>query len=147
MKRILLLIAYIVSLLSINASPLVWFDGKSPITFSLPKKVEPVVKVALEMWKDDMFQVTGLTPVMSSHPTIKVVRGKGAADGFRIYTKGNQIVIEGNNGQGMAYGLLELSRMAGVSPWIWWGDVVPEKKDRLGISGWKEAGRRGESRA
>ena len=133
MKRILLLIAYIVSLLSINASPLVWFDGKSPITFSLPKKVEPVVKVALEMWKDDMFQVTGMTPVMSSHPTIKVVRGKGAADGFRIYTKGNQIVIEGNNGRGMAYGLLELSRMAGVSPWIWWGDVVPEKRDRLVI--------------
>lgn len=43
------------------------------------------------------------------------------------------MVVEGNDGRGMAYGLLELSRMAGVSPWIWWGDVVPEKKDRLEI--------------
>ena len=33
----------------------------------------------------------------------------------------------------MAYGLLELSRMAGVSPWIWWGDIVPERKERLFI--------------
>ena len=31
----------------------------------------------------------------------------------------------------MTYGLLELSRLAGVSPWIWWGDVVPERKSRL----------------
>ena len=59
------------------------------------------------------------------------MQGKGAADGFHIYVKGSQIVVEGNNGRGMAYGILELSRLAGVSPWIWWGDVTPEKKSRL----------------
>ena len=113
----------------------VWFDGKTPITYSTPKHVEPVVKMALDMWKDDMQQVTGMEPVASARPRIKVVRGKGPADGFRIYVKGEQIIVEGNNGRGMAYGLLELSRMAGVSPWIWWGDVIPEKKDRLVIDG------------
>ena len=25
----------------------VWFEGKAPITYSIPKKVEPVVKIAL----------------------------------------------------------------------------------------------------
>ena len=109
----------------------VWFDGRNPITYSVPNEVEPVVKVALDMWKSDMLQVTGMTPMTSRKPTVKVVRGKGVADGFSIYTKGGQIVVEGNDGRGMAYGLLELSRIAGVSPWIWWGDVVPEKKDRL----------------
>ena len=32
-----------------------------------------------------------------------------------------------------AYALLELSRMAGVSPWVWWGDNVPERKEQLSI--------------
>jgi len=117
------------------AADIVWFDGQHPITYSVPKKTEPVVKIALDMWKDDMRQVTGMIPVASQKGTIKVVAGKGPADGFRIYAKGNQIIVEGYNGRGMAYGLLELSRMAGVSPWIWWGDVVPEKRARLVFDG------------
>ena len=24
--------------------------------------------------------------------------------------------------------------MAGVSPWVWWGDVIPEKKNRLTVA-------------
>ena len=110
---------------------LVWFDGQHPITYSVPGNVEPVVKMALDMWKQDMQQVTGMVPVASQKATVKVVQGEGVADGFRIYVDGKQIVVEGNNGRGMAYGLLELSRMAGVSPWVWWGDVMPEKKGRL----------------
>ena len=83
----------------------VWFDGEHPITYSMPKQVEPVVQVALDMWKDDMQQVTGLTPMASAKPAVKVVQGRGVADGFRIYVKDGQIVVEGNNGRGMAYGL------------------------------------------
>ena len=132
MKRIILALSAVFSAISLKAE-VVWFDGNKPITYSLPKKVEPVVEIALDMWKSDMKQVTGMQPVASSRPTIKIVQGKGAPDGFHIYCKGGQIIIEGNNGRGMAYGLLELSRMAGVSPWIWWGDVVPEKKQRLAL--------------
>ena len=132
MKRIALLLTAAITAISLNAE-VVWFDGKSPISYSLPKKVEPVVKTALDMWKGDMKQVTGMEPVASAKPTIKIVGSKGVADGFRIYTKDSQIIVEGNNGRGMAYGILELSRMAGVSPWIWWGDIVPEKKKRLAI--------------
>ena len=117
-----------------QASNLTWFDGQHPITYQLPRMVEPVVETALTMWKDDMRQVTGFTPVASRHATIKVVRSKSIpADGFRLSVKGETIIIEGSNGRGMAYGLLELSRLAGVSPWIWWGDIVPEKKSKLVI--------------
>ena len=119
----------------LQATNLTWFDGQHPITYQMPRMVEPVVETALTMWKDDMRQVTGLTPVASRHATIKVVRTSSLlADGFRISVKGEAIIIEGSNGRGMAYGLLELSRMAGVSPWIWWGDIVPEKKNKLVIS-------------
>lgn len=54
-------------------------------------------------------------------------------DGFYIGVHDGQIIVVSCNGRGAAYGLLELLRMAGVSPWIWWGAVIPAKKDRLTI--------------
>ena len=131
-SAILLLMLFLPSP-GMTAAPVVWFDGQNPITYSLPKRVAPVVQTALNMWKDDMRQVTGLEPVPAKHPTVRVVQGSGPADGFYIHIKGGTVVVEGNDARGMAYGLLELSRLAGVSPWVWWGDVVPEKKDRLVI--------------
>ena len=110
---------------------LVWFDGQHPITYSVPRNVEPVVSIALEMFRDDMRQVTGMSPVVSKRPVLKIVQGKGDDDGFSINIKDKQIVVEGHNPRGTAYGILELSRLAGVSPWIWWGDVVPERRQRL----------------
>ncbi len=128
-------LAFFLSLLPLAAmAEVVWFDGQHPVTYSLPRRVEPVVEVALRLFKNDIRQVTGFPPVASRKPVVRVIRGHGAPDGFRIYVKRGQIIVEGNNGRGMAYGLLELSRMAGVSPWVWWGDVVPERKDRLTLS-------------
>ena len=136
MKKILLLLVLVLALcvMGVQAAEIVWFDGQQPITYCVPKKVEPVVKVALELWKSDMQQVTGLEPAMINASKSKIIlrqSRKLPEDGFRISVKNGQIIIEGSNGRGMAYGLLELSRMAGVSPWVWWGDVVPEKKARL----------------
>jgi len=120
--------------LGVQAAEVVWFDGQQPITYRVPKKVEPVVKIALEMWKSDMKQVTGLEPVADGKARVILKQSQRLPeDGFRLSVKNGQIVIEGSNGRGMAYGLLELSRMAGVSPWVWWGDVVPERKSRLTI--------------
>ena len=46
-----------------QAKNVVWFDGTHPITYNIPKKVEPVVAQALSMFCDDMRQVTGMMPV------------------------------------------------------------------------------------
>ena len=132
-RFLFLLLVYHLSLITSHAE-VVWFDGSSPITYQLPRQVEPVVVTALEMWKDDMRQVTGFVPVAARRAKVRLVRGRQPADGFRIYTSAGQIIVEGGNGRGMAYGLLELSRLAGVSPWIWWGDVVPERRSRLVMS-------------
>lgn len=119
---------------SLPSRQLVWYDGKSPITYQVTGIVDPVVMTALDMWKDDMQQVTGQIPVASSKkPVVRIVQGKGEHDGFSMYVENGQLVVKGNNGRGTAYGILELSRMAGVSPWIWWGDIVPAKKKRLTI--------------
>ncbi len=131
MKRILICLSLILSQFSSINAQVVWFDGQSPISYSIPNKIEPVVNTALSMWKEDMFQVTGMYPIASPRSVIQIIPGNIEADGFRIYTKNQQIIIEASNGRGMAYGLLEMSRIAGVSPWVWWGDIVPERKDRL----------------
>lgn len=38
------------------------------------------------------------------------------------------LLVVGSDPRGAAYGVLELSRRLGVSPWIWWADVTPEKQ-------------------
>ena len=43
----------------------------------------------------------------------------------------NALVIFGSDRRGTAYGVLELSRQMGVSPWYWWADVPVKKKTRL----------------
>ena len=137
MKRLASLVMLCCSMsMTALASDFVWFNGKSPITYNIPKKTDPVVTIALNMWKDDMQQVTGMTPVPASkkQATVNCQLSKTVPfDGFRIFIQNQQIVIEASNGRGMAYGLLELSRKAGVSPWVWWGDVTPEKKSQLTI--------------
>ena len=139
------------------AKDFIWFDGKEAVSCYVPKNVDPVVKIAAEMFSADMQAVTGMKAMAAKqekNAVIKIVELDKASsatksalrkqgipvdevsqkiDGFHISIKGNQIVIIGANGRGAAYGLLELSRKAGVSPWVWWGDVVPEKKQRLVI--------------
>ena len=119
----------------LRAADIVWFDGRHAVTYQIDGKTDPVVKIALQMFCNDMQLVTGMKAVPSKQATIRIVQGKGTDDGFRLSVNPKrQIVVEGHNGRGTAYGLLELSRMAGVSPWVWWGDVIPERKSRLTIS-------------
>lgn len=138
------------------AANLVWYAKGSPVTYAIDTKVDPVVETAMAMFADDIKNVTGhsaeesgsesstivLTQIdRASESQRKVLEANGVpltqvaslTDGFHISVKDDRIYVVGANGRGTAYGLLELSRMAGVSPWIWWGDVVPEKKDSLVI--------------
>ncbi|MFV0378866.1 MAG: glycosyl hydrolase 115 family protein, partial [Mangrovibacterium sp.] len=47
---------------------------------------------------------------------------------------GKVLVIAGSDRRATAYGLLELSRMIGVSPWEWWADVQPEKRASISLN-------------
>ena len=134
MLRQLFIFLLCATALGTHASAFVWFDGQHPVTYSVPSRLAPVVETALDMWKDDMRQITGLVPVASSRPVVRIVQGNGTDDGFRLHVRKGQLTVEGFSARGTAYGLLELSRLAGVSPWIWWGDVVPERKERLTLA-------------
>lgn len=45
------------------------------------------------------------------------------------------LAIAGSDRRGTAYGVFELSRRIGVSPWCWWADVTPMHKKALYIGG------------
>lgn len=40
-----------------------------------------------------------------------------------------KLLVAGSDQHGTAYGIMELSRLLGVSPWEWWADVIPGKKE------------------
>ena len=44
------------------------------------------------------------------------------------------LAIFGSQPRGTAYGMFELSRMIGVSPWIYWADVTPTTKTQLYVT-------------
>ncbi len=141
---------------SVNSSAvdIEWYDGSTSVTYNVQKSVDPVVLTALDMFGSDMQAVTGrrARPVSVDGASIRIIEADRASgsvlrrlkkegvpvdslmtltDGFHISVIGRQITVVGANGRGTAYGVLELSRMAGVSPWIWWGDVLPERRNRL----------------
>lgn len=43
------------------------------------------------------------------------------------------LVIAGSDKRGTIYGIYEISRQIGVSPWYWWADVTPTRRDDLVI--------------
>ena len=136
-----------------RATDVVWFDGQRSVSYSVEGKTSPVVDIALEMFAGDMQLVTGRrAEARRSGGTIHVYqldkmnsvahkRLKKAGvpvdelckqlDAFYVAPSDGHIWVVGQNGRGCAYGILELSRMAGVSPWVWWGDVKPEQRQRL----------------
>lgn len=135
---------------------IVWFDGNHPVAVYMPRKVSPVVKVSADMFSEDMNEVTGHRAqfVRSQEAVIRIVQlnqepamiGKLRAMGFQVdslkrhkesfsirVSANRQIWVVGADARGTAYGILEMSRLAGVSPWIWWGDVHPERKSCLAL--------------
>ena len=46
---------------------------------------------------------------------------------LKVLEKGKLLIL-GSDAHGTAYGLMELSRLIGVSPWEWWADVPPSRK-------------------
>lgn len=66
---------------------------------------------------------------------------KGKWECFRMQTVEHPLpgidralVIAGSDRRGTAFGVFELSRQMGVSPWYWWADVPVEKKKELYVS-------------
>jgi len=67
------------------------------------------------------------------------IRGKWEAYQVRVVSNpfpsiDNALVIVGSDRRGTAFGVFELSKQIGVSPWYWWADVPVKKKKELYVT-------------
>lgn len=56
---------------------------------------------------------------------------KGQWESFHIDKINAQLVIAGSDVRGTLYGIFDVAEKLGISPWKWWADVHPEKKEKL----------------
>lgn len=152
--RIFTTLAVCLIALSLHAKDVVWYNGSQSITYQIKGKKSQVVETAISLFDDDMRLLTGKKPGHSDHGVIEIYeldklkdkdfrllqkrkipidRIIAKKDAFYIGTEGGKVVVVGSNDYGTAYGILELSRLAGVSPWVWWNDAVPEQKHYLAM--------------
>lgn len=121
---------------------------------------DPTVLMAASLLRKDIKAVTGDGPVHGTKPIIiagslgrsaliqrlvdqkKInvdsIRGKWEAYQIQLIANPDEgvpysLVIAGSDRRGTAYGLMELSRQLGVSPWYWWADVPVKKRDKIFI--------------
>ena len=114
------------------------------------------VKIAATSLVNDFQSVMGFRPTLSpltSQPSPNILIGtvgsnkqidqwvksgkladlKGKREKFIITTIDGQVVIAGSDRRGTVFGIYELSRQMGVSPWYWWMDVPVAKHDYVGV--------------
>jgi acetyl esterase/lipase len=59
---------------------------------------------------------------------------QGAWEAFQLNVRDNKLFVSGSDARGKAYGILEVSRQIGVSPWEWWADARPWKRESCSLS-------------
>lgn len=59
---------------------------------------------------------------------------EGKWECFTIQNIEGKTVIAGSDKRGTIYGIYDLSKKIGVSPWEWWADVAPTHEDKLYIN-------------
>ena len=109
------------------------------------------VQIAAASLQQDFSRVMGFTPAKAESPTIligtvgsnkqidqwvksgRLADLKGKREKFILTTIDGQVVIAGSDRRGTVFGIYELSRQMGVSPWYWWMDVPVTRRDYVGI--------------
>ena len=120
-------------------------------TLSYEATEPKAVQIAVASLQQDFSRVMGFSPMIADKATImigtvgynkqidrwvksgKLANLKGKREKFIITTIDGQVVIAGSDRRGTVFGIYELSRQMGVSPWYWWMDVPVAKHDYVGV--------------
>jgi hypothetical protein len=128
---------------SLDSFPLVAGGMAAPIV--LPADAPEVVRIAARDLAADVARVTGVTPEVvanqaaaGSGPRIELSLAPadlaGRWEAFRLSANTNVLTIAGSDRRGLAFGIYELSRRIGVSPWYWWADVPVSRRSEVRLS-------------
>ena len=158
MKRILIsLLAIVATLGSDAAEPFVSFKSSADLislqgaSVSFDNREHSCVQKAIANLQQDFEKVTRQGLPLSENPRILVgtvgvnkqidqwvKKGvlrdlKGKTEKYIIKTIGDQLVIAGSDKRGTVFGIYELTRQMGVSPWYYWADVPIEQHEAIYI--------------
>lgn len=100
------------------------------------RDVEAVLSTSLEVnakQGDIIVGTIGKSPLIATTGAdVSVLEGKTQAFLLTVLSDG-RLLVAGSDRHGTAYGIMELSRLLGVSPWEWWADVTPDKKTAFSL--------------
>jgi len=156
MKKIRFLsVAYLLILCSLTAQSYAQSDFTfiigNDLQVAINKNEAEVVQTALEIFGRDYQQVfqgkvisgsTGnvLIGTIGQHSAAEELVSstdlqdlKSKQEGFVLKVQDGKLVVLGNDKRGTAYGILEISRLIGVSPWEWWADSPIAVKDKFSL--------------
>lgn len=124
-----------------------------PVAIACSGSEAPVVRTSLDLLSRDLQTVLSATAHIDTNTgnilvgtigqsklieqagiDISALKNKKQAFMLAVSEDG-KLVVAGSDSHGTAYGILEISRLLGVSPWEWWADVTPEKKEMFRLSG------------
>ena len=99
--------------------------------------LEKVVGVAAESVQDGGDMIVGVSKDLRGRcrgidAMLDSLDGKWEAFGIKVLDDGT-LLVAGSDSHGAAYGVLELSRHLGVSPWEWWADSEPETRQEFAL--------------
>ena len=103
----------------------------------LKRDTANVLNAKLEIGTDasnaDIVIGTSDSPLLKPYFDNGTIKKDDRAEAFQLAVVNEngkaRLVIAGSDKRGAAYGIVELTRMLGVSPYEWWADVTPEKRD------------------
>lgn len=123
-----------------------------PVAIACSGSEAPVVRTSLDLLSRDLQTVLSATAHIDTNTgnilvgtigqsklieqagiDISALKNKKQAFMLAVSEDG-KLVVAGSDSHGTAYGILEISRLLGVSPWEWWADVTPEKKEMFRLS-------------
>ncbi len=134
MRNIIFLLFGLFSMFNLLAVPFRISSGEKTGIY-LPNGLKPVAYTSLDILSADLYKVLDGTLVRKSKSASRIIVREDSflvkeKQGFRIETLADgRLYITGHDSYGIAYGLLELSRLMGVSPWEWWADAYPDKTE------------------
>nr|WP_315241714.1 glycosyl hydrolase 115 family protein [uncultured Flavobacterium sp.] len=123
-------------------------DSNQLATIYIDKNTDELVIWAVNELADDVKEITGKRPEIVPTQTISkkgIYIGQASSNLFKSKSKDlsgqwekfsikkekENLLVVGSDVRGTVYAIFEITERLGISPWKWWADVHPIKKENL----------------
>ncbi|OXA75192.1 Glycosyl hydrolase family 67 N-terminus [Flavobacterium aquidurense] len=127
-------------------------DKNQTATIYIDKNTDALILWAINDLADDVKEITGKRPEIIQNNTISkngIYIGEASSslfqsqknrkefanqgEKFSIQKEQENLLVMGSDVRGTVYAIFEIAERLGISPWKWWADVHPIKKEKLAL--------------